>query len=114
MRAGHGLETPGYYPILVQPDVKHGPEKRRKPDEKARKHEVVLLKDLAPRKDVKGGAKLRFGEAQAGHHCRPVHYHRRRTMAAKKSSSVKDLPRKSVSSKKASNIKGGNRAKPRP
>jgi len=36
--------------------------KRRKPDEKARK-EVVLLKDLAPRKDVKGGAKLRFGEA---------------------------------------------------
>ena len=37
--------------------------KRRKPDEKARKDEVVLLKDLAPRKDVKGGAKLRFGEA---------------------------------------------------
>ncbi len=33
-------------------------------------------------------------------------------MAAKKSSTVKDLPRKSVSSKKASNIKGGNRAKP--
>ena len=30
-------------------------KKRRKPDEKARK-EVVLLKDLAPRKDVKGGA----------------------------------------------------------
>ena len=29
-------------------------------------------------------------------------------MAAKKSSKVKDLPRKSVSSKKASNIKGGN------
>jgi hypothetical protein len=28
-------------------------------------------------------------------------------MAAKKSSKVKDLPRKSVSSKKASNIKGG-------
>ncbi len=38
-------------------------KKRRKPDEKARKHEVVLLKDLAPRKDVRGGAKLRFGEA---------------------------------------------------
>ena len=38
-------------------------QKRRKPDEKARKDEVVLLKDLAPRKDVKGGAKLRFGEA---------------------------------------------------
>jgi hypothetical protein len=38
-------------------------QKRRKPDEKARKEEVVLLKDLAPRKDVKGGAKLRFGEA---------------------------------------------------
>jgi hypothetical protein len=36
--------------------------KRRKPDEKARK-EVVLLKDLAPRHDVKGGSKLRFGEA---------------------------------------------------
>ncbi len=28
-------------------------------------------------------------------------------MAAKKSSKVKDLPRKSVSSKKASNVKGG-------
>ncbi len=28
-------------------------------------------------------------------------------MAAKKSSKVKDLPRKSVSTKKASNIKGG-------
>jgi hypothetical protein len=38
-------------------------QKRRKPEEKARKQEVVLLKDLAPRKDVKGGAKLRFGEA---------------------------------------------------
>jgi hypothetical protein len=38
-------------------------KKRRKPDEKARKQEVVLLKDLAPRKDVRGGAKLRFGEA---------------------------------------------------
>jgi len=38
-------------------------QKRRKPDEKARKHEVVLLKDLAPRKDIRGGAKLRFGEA---------------------------------------------------
>lgn len=33
-------------------------------------------------------------------------------MAAKKSSKVKDLPRKSVSSKKASNIKGGARQKP--
>ena len=32
-------------------------------------------------------------------------------MAAKKSSKVKDLPRKSVSSKKASNIKGGARQK---
>jgi hypothetical protein len=30
-------------------------------------------------------------------------------MAAKKSSKVKDLPRKSVSSKKASNVKGGRR-----
>jgi len=40
--------------------------KRRKPDEKARK-EVVLLKDLAPRKDVRGGAKLRFGEAPSSH-----------------------------------------------
>ena len=33
-------------------------------------------------------------------------------MAAKKSSKVKDLPRKSVSSKKASNVKGGGRGKP--
>ena len=38
-------------------------EKRRKPDEKARKQEVILLKDLALRKDVRGGVKLRFGEA---------------------------------------------------
>ncbi len=30
-------------------------------------------------------------------------------MAAKKSSKVKDLPRKNVSSKKASNVKGGRR-----
>ena len=35
-------------------------------------------------------------------------------MAAKKSSKVKDLPRKSVSTKKASNIKGGNTVKPQP
>jgi len=28
-------------------------------------------------------------------------------MAAKKSSKVKDLPRKSISSKKAANVKGG-------
>ena len=34
-------------------------------------------------------------------------------MAAKKSSKVKDLPRKSVSSKKASNIKGGATQLPR-
>jgi hypothetical protein len=38
-------------------------KKRRKPEDKARREEVVLLKDLAPRKDVRGGAKLRFGEA---------------------------------------------------
>ncbi len=31
-------------------------------------------------------------------------------MAAKKSSKVKDLPRKSVSSKKAANVKGGRKA----
>ena len=36
-------------------------------------------------------------------------------MAAKKSSKVKDLPRKSVSSKKAANIKGGvSLQKPKP
>ena len=35
-------------------------------------------------------------------------------MAAKKSSKVKDLPRKSVSSKKASNIKGGNTLQKKP
>ncbi|MBP2647869.1 MAG: hypothetical protein H6Q77_1493 [Gemmatimonadetes bacterium] len=33
-------------------------------------------------------------------------------MAAKKSSKVKDLPRKSVSTKKASNVKGGGLQKP--
>jgi hypothetical protein len=35
-------------------------KKRPKPTES--KEEVVLLKDLAPREEVKGGAKLRFGE----------------------------------------------------
>ena len=39
-------------------------KKRRKPEDRARK-EVVLLKDLAPRQDPKGGAKLRFGEPPA-------------------------------------------------
>lgn len=34
-------------------------------------------------------------------------------MAAKKSSKVKDLPRKSVSSKKAANVKGGARQRPK-
>lgn len=35
-------------------------------------------------------------------------------MAAKKSSKVKDLPRKSISSKKASNVKGGALARKQP
>jgi hypothetical protein len=35
-------------------------KKRPKPAES--EEEVVLLKDLAPREEVKGGAKLRFGE----------------------------------------------------
>ena len=39
-------------------------QNRRKPEDRARK-EVVLLKDLAPRQDPKGGAKLRFGEPTA-------------------------------------------------
>jgi hypothetical protein len=35
-------------------------KKRPKPAES--EEEVVLLKDLAPREEVKGGGKLRFGE----------------------------------------------------
>ena len=35
-------------------------KQRPKPD--ASREEVVLLKDLAPREEVKGGGKLRFGE----------------------------------------------------
>jgi hypothetical protein len=38
----------------------HKPQK----DEKAAE-EVIRLEDLAPRGDIKGGAKLRFGEATA-------------------------------------------------
>ena len=36
-------------------------KKRPKPAEPA--EDIVLLKDLAPREEVKGGAKLRFGES---------------------------------------------------
>ena len=57
------METPGSFPFSFNPTWSMPQRKRRKPEEKARKNEVVLLKDLAPRKDVKGGAKLRFGEA---------------------------------------------------
>jgi hypothetical protein len=38
-------------------------KKRPKPTES--EEEVVLLKDLAPRGEVKGGGKLRFGEPSA-------------------------------------------------
>ena len=55
--------NPSTKPRSLNPMGRMAQRKRRKPDEKARKEEVVLLKDLAPRKDVKGGAKLRFGEA---------------------------------------------------
>ena len=37
-------------------------DSRRKPSEE---EEVVLLRDLTPRKEVKGGGKLRFGEPAA-------------------------------------------------
>ena len=42
------------------------PHKNREPlkDEKAA-DDVIRLEDLTPRGDVKGGAKLRFGEATA-------------------------------------------------
>ena len=62
--SGLRVAGPAWSTRNVQLDVKPmSLKKRRKPDEKARKEEVVLLKDLAPRKDVRGGAKLRFGEA---------------------------------------------------
>lgn len=40
-------------------DSKHTPERTETGEE------VVLLKDLAPRAEVKGGGKLRFGEPSA-------------------------------------------------
>ena len=42
------------------------PQKNREPqkEEKAA-DDVVRLEDLAPRGDIKGGAKLRFGESTA-------------------------------------------------
>jgi hypothetical protein len=45
--------------------VKPKSDEEPKPDDAAEKpDETILLKDLAPRKDVKGGAgKLRFGES---------------------------------------------------
>jgi hypothetical protein len=42
------------------------PDKNRKPPkEENAADEVIRLEDLAPRGDIKGGAKLRFGEATA-------------------------------------------------
>lgn len=38
------------------------PRKRPKEQEPVHRDDVVLLKDLAPRDDVKGGRKMRFGE----------------------------------------------------
>lgn len=39
--------------------------KRPRDDERAEQEDVILLKDLAPRDEVKGGArKMRFGEPQ--------------------------------------------------
>lgn len=39
----------------------------KSPRRKAREKDVILLKDLAPRADVVGGAaKIRFGEARPG------------------------------------------------
>jgi hypothetical protein len=40
-------------------------EQRKRPKTTESEEEVVLLKDLAPREPVKGGAKLRFGEPPA-------------------------------------------------
>jgi hypothetical protein len=37
-------------------------DRKRNPKPVEPAEEVVLLKDLAPREEVKGGAKLRFGE----------------------------------------------------
>lgn len=37
-------------------------ERKRQPKPSESKEDVVLLKDLAPREEVKGGGKLRFGE----------------------------------------------------
>lgn len=37
-------------------------EQKKRPKPSEPREEVVLLKDLAPREEVKGGAKLRFGE----------------------------------------------------
>ncbi len=41
-------------------------DKNRKPQEEEKAaDEVIRLEDLAPRGDIKGGSKLRFGEATA-------------------------------------------------
>jgi hypothetical protein len=40
-------------------------DRRKRPKPTEDREEIVLLKDLAPRDEVKGGAKLRFGEPPA-------------------------------------------------
>jgi len=37
-------------------------DRKSRPKPSEPKEDIVLLKDLAPREEVKGGAKLRFGE----------------------------------------------------
>jgi hypothetical protein len=44
----------------MTPDKKKKPGKPETPDD-----DVIRLEDLVPRNDVKGGAKLRFGESTA-------------------------------------------------
>jgi hypothetical protein len=41
------------------------PQNRKPPKDEKAADDVIRLEDLAPRGDVKGGAKLRFGEAAA-------------------------------------------------
>jgi hypothetical protein len=41
------------------------PQNRKPPKEEKAAGDVIRLEDLAPRGDIKGGAKLRFGESTA-------------------------------------------------
>jgi hypothetical protein len=64
-RAGSPLASgpvPSYRSLVFHRGSACMADQKKRPKPAESEEEVVLLKDLAPREEVKGGAKLRFGE----------------------------------------------------